>query len=260
MKHRPRSPGHADPTRPRLVDMIDTRHELVRLAALIDWSWFEEHWAGLFPSPEGRPALHPRLVAGLMCLQHAHGLSDEAVLARWVENPVLPALHRRGVLPAPTTYSPLLAQPLARPDRRRGRGVAADQDGRGRPGLGCREAAWPVPGYGGHHSHGKGHCPPDRQPALRDGPSLFGDAGPEGRGPAATELQSQGPAPRGPGRASRPCPAVPAHAQGAAHPEGLHGTRPARHRPQARHCPPRGNSGAGSRRAWHSSPACCGRC
>jgi transposase, IS5 family len=87
MKHRPRSPGHADPTRPRLLDMIDTRHELVRLAALIDWSWFEEHWAGLFPSPEGRPATHPRLVAGLMYLQHAYGLSDEAVLARWVENP-----------------------------------------------------------------------------------------------------------------------------------------------------------------------------
>ena len=52
MKHRPRSPEHADPTRPRLVDMIDTRHELVRLAALIDWSWFEEHWAGFFPFPE----------------------------------------------------------------------------------------------------------------------------------------------------------------------------------------------------------------
>ena len=68
MRHRPRSLGHADPTRPRLVDMIDTRHELVRLAALIDWAWFEEHWAGFFPSPEGRPALHPRLVAGLLYL------------------------------------------------------------------------------------------------------------------------------------------------------------------------------------------------
>ena len=67
--------------------MIDGRHELVRLAALIDWAWFEREWAGLFPSPEGRPALHPRLVAGLMYLQHAYGLSDEAVLARWVENP-----------------------------------------------------------------------------------------------------------------------------------------------------------------------------
>jgi transposase, IS5 family len=87
MKHRPRAPEHADLMRSRLVDMIDMRHGLVRLAALIDWSWFEEHWAGFFPSQEGRPATHPRLVAGLMCLQHAYGLSDEAVLARWVENP-----------------------------------------------------------------------------------------------------------------------------------------------------------------------------
>ena len=29
----------------------------------------------------------PRLVAGLLYLQHAYRLSDEAVVARWVENP-----------------------------------------------------------------------------------------------------------------------------------------------------------------------------
>ena len=87
MKHRPRPPEQADLLRPRLVDMIDGRHELVRLAALIDWAWFEREWAGFFPAGEGRPAIHPRLVAGLMYLQHAYSLSDEAVLARWVENP-----------------------------------------------------------------------------------------------------------------------------------------------------------------------------
>lgn len=87
MKHRPRPPEQADLLRPRLVDMIDGRHELVRLAALVDWSWFEREWASFFPASEGRPATHPRLVAGLMYLQHAFNLSDEAVLARWVENP-----------------------------------------------------------------------------------------------------------------------------------------------------------------------------
>ncbi|QDJ07674.1 Transposase [Roseomonas mucosa] len=87
MKHRSRPAEQDDLLRPRLVDMIDGRHELVRLAALIDWSWFEREWAGFFPAGEGRPAIHPRLVAGLMYLQHAYGLSDEAVLARWVENP-----------------------------------------------------------------------------------------------------------------------------------------------------------------------------
>ncbi|WP_424140487.1 IS5 family transposase [Roseomonas chloroacetimidivorans] len=87
MKHRSRPAEQDDLLSPRLVDMINGRHELVRLAALIDWSWFEREWAGFFPAGEGRPAIHPRLVAGLMYLQHAHGLSDEAVLARWVENP-----------------------------------------------------------------------------------------------------------------------------------------------------------------------------
>jgi IS5 family transposase len=57
------------------------------LAALIDWAWFEREWAGFFPSGEGRPAIHPRLVAGLLYLQHAYGLSDDAVVARPVENP-----------------------------------------------------------------------------------------------------------------------------------------------------------------------------
>ena len=87
MKHRPRPPEQADLLRPHLVEMIDGRHELVRLAALIDWGWFEREWAGFFPAQEGRPATDPHLVAGLMYLQHAYGLSDEAILARWVENP-----------------------------------------------------------------------------------------------------------------------------------------------------------------------------
>ena len=87
MKHRPRPPEQDDLLRPRLVDLIDMRHELVKLAALIDWEFFEREWAGFFPSTTGRPSTSPRLVAGLLYLQHAFRLSDEAVVARWVENP-----------------------------------------------------------------------------------------------------------------------------------------------------------------------------
>lgn len=36
MKHRPRAPEQDDLLRPQLTDMIDQRHELVKLAALID--------------------------------------------------------------------------------------------------------------------------------------------------------------------------------------------------------------------------------
>jgi IS5 family transposase len=87
MKHRPRPEEQDDLLRPRLIDMIDGRHELVKLAVLIDWEVFEREWAGFFPSGRGRPATEPRLVAGLLYLQHAYRLSDEAVVARWVENP-----------------------------------------------------------------------------------------------------------------------------------------------------------------------------
>jgi IS5 family transposase len=87
MKPHSRAPEQDDLLRPRLVDMIDARHELVKLAALIDWDFFEREWAGFFPSHQGRPATSPRLVAGLMYLQHAFKLSDEAIIARWVQNP-----------------------------------------------------------------------------------------------------------------------------------------------------------------------------
>jgi IS5 family transposase len=87
MKHRSRPEQQDDLLRPRLVDMIDMRHELVKLADLIDWEVFEQEWAGFLPSATGRPATPPRLVAGLMYLQHVWRLSDEAVIARWVDSP-----------------------------------------------------------------------------------------------------------------------------------------------------------------------------
>jgi IS5 family transposase len=87
MKPKKRTIEQDDLLRPRLVDIIDMRHELVKLAALIDWEFFETEWAGFFPSDRGRPASSPRLVAGLLYLQHAYRLSDEAVIARWVDSP-----------------------------------------------------------------------------------------------------------------------------------------------------------------------------
>jgi len=86
---KPRKPPaeQDDLFRARLVEMIDMRHELVKLEALIDWEVFEREWAGLFPSHTGRPATLSRLVAGILYLQHAFALSDEAVVTRWAENP-----------------------------------------------------------------------------------------------------------------------------------------------------------------------------
>ncbi len=51
--------------------MIDPQHGLGKLAALIDREVFERERAGFFPSGKGRPVMPPRLVAGLLYLQHA---------------------------------------------------------------------------------------------------------------------------------------------------------------------------------------------
>ena len=87
MKPKTPPPEQDDLFRARLVEMIEMRHELVKLAELIDWEIFDREWGGFFPSHTGRPATPPRLVAGLLYLQHAFALSDEAVVARWAENP-----------------------------------------------------------------------------------------------------------------------------------------------------------------------------
>lgn len=112
MKAKHHDPEQDDLLRPRLTEMIDLRQELVKLAALIDWEFFEEEGAGFFPSHTGRPATSPRLVAGLLYLQHAFQLSDEAVVARWVENPYYQHLcgepffqHRPPVDPSSLTPS-----------------------------------------------------------------------------------------------------------------------------------------------------------
>lgn len=73
--------------RMELLNLIDQRHELVRLAALIDWDAFSRQWSPQFTSTTGRPALPTRLMASLLYLKHVYALSDEDVVQRWCENP-----------------------------------------------------------------------------------------------------------------------------------------------------------------------------
>lgn len=54
MKPKSRALEQDDLLPPRLTDIIDMRHELVKLAALIDWDFFEPEWVGFFPSHTGR--------------------------------------------------------------------------------------------------------------------------------------------------------------------------------------------------------------
>ena len=72
--------------RARLDQIIDLRHELVRLAEAIDWGWIDDELADRF-SDRGRPGTESRFMIGLLLLKQIYGLSDDEVCARWVENP-----------------------------------------------------------------------------------------------------------------------------------------------------------------------------
>ena len=87
MGPRSKHPTTGDLFRQPLVELINEKHPLVRLAELIDWSIFETRWSTFFPSKTGRPATPPRLVAGLLYLQHTFACSDEELVWAWVENP-----------------------------------------------------------------------------------------------------------------------------------------------------------------------------
>ena len=72
--------------RARLDQIINPEHELLRLAANIDWTWIDGEIAPLY-SEHGRPAVPTRFMIGLLLLKHIYALSDEDVCERWVENP-----------------------------------------------------------------------------------------------------------------------------------------------------------------------------
>jgi IS5 family transposase len=78
--------GPDDLFRSQLENIIDMRHELVRLGAAIEWRFFEEAFDAFY-SEEGRPGIPTRMMVGLHILKHMFDLSDEGVCERWVYDP-----------------------------------------------------------------------------------------------------------------------------------------------------------------------------
>ena len=73
--------------KPLLRDIVSKRHAMVKLADAIDWQSFEDGLHDCFCADNGRPSCPVRLMVALHYLKYASGMSDEAVLDEWLENP-----------------------------------------------------------------------------------------------------------------------------------------------------------------------------
>jgi transposase, IS5 family len=82
-----RDGGQRDLFRARLEQIVDMKHPLAKLAAVIDWGFLEKTFGAVYTDGPGHPPLPTRLMAGIAILKHMHNLSDEGLCERWVENP-----------------------------------------------------------------------------------------------------------------------------------------------------------------------------
>ena len=71
---------------PTLAEQLDQRQPLHKLADELPWEVFEKEF-GAYYSEEGRPAKPVRLMVGLLLLKQMFNVSDETVVAQWVQNP-----------------------------------------------------------------------------------------------------------------------------------------------------------------------------
>jgi IS5 family transposase len=80
------SSDQGDLFRSRLDQILDREHPLFKLANTINWSVFENEFGSLYVENVGRPGLPIRLMVALHYLKHAFNVSDETVVAQFIEN------------------------------------------------------------------------------------------------------------------------------------------------------------------------------
>jgi IS5 family transposase len=73
--------------RVELSRIIDRGHGLVKLAEAVDWHRLDEMFGSTYCPDNGRPGVSTRLMVALHYLKYTHNLSDEDVVACWLENP-----------------------------------------------------------------------------------------------------------------------------------------------------------------------------
>ena len=86
-KKSPQNNRQRDLFRAQLSNIIDPNHGLVKLAKVVEWDRLDELFGATYCPDNGRPGVSTRLMVSLHYLKYTHNLSDEDVVANWVENP-----------------------------------------------------------------------------------------------------------------------------------------------------------------------------
>jgi IS5 family transposase len=88
---KPQASPQANPQRhlfmTELINILNPNHALVRLSKKMDWDYFDNYFGQMFDQEKGRPAICTRLMVALHYLKFNYDLSDETVVAGWIENP-----------------------------------------------------------------------------------------------------------------------------------------------------------------------------
>lgn len=86
-KQTPQINRQRDLFRAALSSIIDPNHGLVKLSKVVEWDRLDEIFGSTYCPETGRPGVSTRLMVALHYLKYTHNLSDEDVVATWVENP-----------------------------------------------------------------------------------------------------------------------------------------------------------------------------
>ena len=110
---KPKVTEEGDLFRARLDQIINMKHELVQLAAKLDWDWIDGQIAPLY-SDKGRPGIETRFVIAAQAHLRPVGRRRMRTLG---PRSLFPALHRRDVFPARIPARALRPEPLAQAPR-----------------------------------------------------------------------------------------------------------------------------------------------
>jgi transposase, IS5 family len=80
------NPNQTNLLYPNLLDHLNPKNPLIQLAKAIPWDYIEQEFTALY-SHRGKPAKPIRLMVGLSILKHLNNLSDDELVAQWIQNP-----------------------------------------------------------------------------------------------------------------------------------------------------------------------------